>query len=79
MQTNSNTEIATRKAKARIMALVLGFPSRPSRTMDTPANIKAHNTATSANPIMYFMGLDYQPPRHRESADFELTRGSKLV
>jgi hypothetical protein len=79
MHTNNSTEMATRKAKARIIALVLGLPSRPSRTMATPANIKAHNTATSANPIMYFMGLDYQPLRATRAARFELPRGSKLV
>jgi hypothetical protein len=76
MHTNKTTEIATRKAKARIMALVLGLPSRPSRTMDTPANIKAASTATSANPIMYFMGHDYRPLRSTRTARAEMTRGA---
>lgn len=79
MPKKSTTEIATRNAKARIMALVLGLPSRPSRTIDTPAKIKAPSTATSANPIMYFIGLDYQPVRPTCAAQFELARKYALV
>ena len=79
MQTNSSTEIATRKAKARIMALVLGLPSRPSRTMDTPANIKAPSTATSANMIKYFMGEDYRAQCQPALIAVELTQESPRV
>ncbi len=62
MNRNSATEIATRAASARIMLPVLGLPSRPSRSMKTPAEASAPRMPTNASAIRIFMRQDY-PPR----------------
>ncbi len=60
-QANSSTDKATRRASARIMLPVLGLPSRPSRTMNTPADNSAPRMPTNATASRIFMRADYPP------------------
>ncbi len=60
MNKNSTMEMPTRKAKARIMRLVLGAPSASPRIMNKNAVAKAASTPKNANAINIFMGLIIQ-------------------